>query len=82
MFHVKQNKSVIPKFVAEYIEKYIRLDFPMVEWFNFNHVLDDCERKTKQWLYVGSREERLKHHYLLAKAIRFGYEVEENENDK
>lgn len=75
-------KAIVPKFVADYIEKYIRLDFSLVEWFNFDHVLDECERKTKQWLYGVSHEERTKREYLLVKAIRFGYEVEVNGNDK
>lgn len=76
------EKAVVPKFVADYIEKYIRLDFPLIEWFNFDYVLDDCERKTEQWLYGGSHEEMLKRQYLLSIAIRFGYEVGINENEK
>lgn len=79
MLHVKQNKSVIPNYVADYIEKYIRLDFPLVEWFNFDHVLDECEIKTEQWLYGGSHEEKVKREYLLVNAIRFGYELESND---
>ena len=77
-----QNKIVVPQFVADYIEKYIRLDFPLVEWFDFDGASDECEIKTEQWLYGGSQEEMIKREYLLVKAIRFGYEVEVNGNDK
>ena len=70
------EQPVIPKFVADYIGKYIRLDFPLVEWFDFEGASDESELKTEQWLYGGSKEETVKREYLLVKAIRFGYEVE------
>ena len=76
----KQDKPVIPKFVADYIETYKGRGFSLVAWFEFVNDEDEFENKTEEWLYSGSHEENLKREYLLIDAIRYGYEVEKEKN--
>lgn len=73
----KQNKPVIPQFVADHIEKYKGRGLLLGTWLDFID-LDESERKTKEWVYSGNQEEKLKREYLLIDAIRYGYEVEKD----
>ena len=77
----KQDKPVVPQFVADYIEYYKRTGITLGTWLDFVNE-DEFEMKTEEWIYSGSYEENLKREYLLIDAIRYGYEVEKEKEYK
>ena len=69
------EKPIIPKFVANYIEKWKYEGFTIYEWFSFgNSDVDDDD--VNKWLYNNLNEKNRRREYLLIDAIRYGYEVE------
>ena len=69
------KKVVVPKFVADFIEKWKNEGLTMSEWFEFNYD-DEDEDKVSKWLYDNDYEENRRREYLLIHAIRYGCEVE------
>lgn len=74
------QKPVIPQFVANYIEKYKGNGFSLGTWLHFIDGDDEDECDTVIWLYGGNKEEKLRREYLLLDAIRYGYEVEDEQH--
>ena len=70
----KQDKPIIPKFVADYIEKWKHESLTIYEWFTFDN--NDEDDDVNKWLYDKNYEENRRREYLLIDAIRYGYEVE------
>ena len=68
------QKPVIPKFVADFIEKWKYKGLTMHEWFAFGN--NDADDNVNKWLYNNLNEENRRREYLLIDAIRYGYEVE------
>ena len=71
----KQEKIVIPQFVADYIEKWKYETLIMHEWFTFDHD-DQDEDKVSKWLYNNDYETNKRREFMLIDAIRYSYEVE------
>ena len=69
------EKIIIPQFVADHIEKHKGEELNLISRLDFVSE-EEFEKKTKEWLYSGSYEEKLKRQHLLIDAIRYGYEVE------
>lgn len=67
--------SVIPQFVADYIEKWKYEGLIMHEWFTFDHD-DQDEEKVSKWLYNNDNQTNKRREFMLIDAIRYGYEVE------
>ena len=70
----KQDKPIIPKFVADFIEKWKYEGLTIYEWFSFGN--NDVDEDVNKWLYNNLNEKNRRREYLLIDAIRFGYEVE------
>ena len=70
----KQDKRVIPQFVADYIEKMKYKGLTMYEWFSFGN--NDVDDDVNKWLYNNLNVENRRREDLLFNAIRFGYKVE------
>ena len=70
----ESKKPVIPKFVADYIEKWKYEGLIMYEWFTFDHD-DQDEDKVSKWLYNNDYETNKRRELMLIDAIRYGYEV-------
>ena len=70
----EQEKPVIPKFVADYIEKWKYEGLTMYEWFAFGN--NDVDDDINKWLYNNLNEKNRRREHLLIDAIRYGYEVE------
>lgn len=68
------QKPVIPKFVADYIEKWKYEGLTMYEWFAFGN--NDVDDDINKWLYNNLNEKNRRREHLLIDAIRYGYEVE------
>ena len=70
----KQDKPIIPKFVADFVEKWKYKGLTMHEWFAFGN--NDVDDDVNKWLYNNLNEKNRRREYLLIDAIRNGYEVE------
>lgn len=77
IFVPKKDKPVIPKFVADYIERWKPEGLTICEWFTFGN--NDMDDDIEKWLYNNTVVENRKREYLLIDAIRNGYEVEKEE---
>lgn len=71
----KQEKPIIPQFVADYIEKWKHEGLSLSEWLAFDHDNND-ENKTEKWLYHNDDETKRHREFTFIDAIRYGYEVE------
>ncbi len=71
----KQDKPVIPQFVADYIEKYKHDGLSLNGWFTFDYG-NDGEKKVSEWLRDNDNETKRLRGFKLIDAIRYGYEVE------
>ena len=74
------EKVVIPKYVADYIEKYNVDEYGLMsigDWLNIG-LRDEVDKKVDAWLYDCSYcvEEIIEREVLLINAIQRGYEVE------
>ena len=72
----KQDKPVIPQFVADWIEKWKREELILRDWSRFN-LDDENEYEVAEWLYDNDDDEiNILRKFTLIDAIRYGYEVE------
>ena len=80
----KQDKPVIPQFVADYYNDFKKYELTFAEWFKFPEFGEEGKTadKTFEWLLDNSHEVNIERQFILADIIAHGLDGYEVEKEK